>query len=553
MQMESLQQVAAIEVGSTRKLPLTRRVSSCGIDSQPLLLPHSLPPSFAYCVSPLPHARTNIPSINTNEHSLFLCDFSSNGSTMTLSLRISSTTDYPICIHCSRPARAIYKHYTANLVVLLPCSGTSCGGFIDSYAEEEYRDSGSSRVTTSWVDLILVKPRAYRHFLYNTRFLLPKSQSPHGKLEKGHQYNLSDHKEEQEHPNRRAWLTVAKRFTALSLVDAYLRWFYLCAYGQSSFTNPSTRAYESLPQYSLPRLLVAGLDVIFWRRRTGRPNATYAMGASYFLVWASTFAETLALYGTVSLFSTLYVASVRLLRQFRRIEMGEDITLPSEGSAHSTSTEDEDSDGAVEDASAFLLSPSKESQEELHAGITGPAAEPLEGVDMIDLYRAHLVPTALLLSSLSTLILLCIVLLWESKLPRPSSVAPVLSAPPRSGLSSSHLLPIWLSQSAPVSLMIDEMMSLVGSTFSTDFAVRTLLGGLSAGVSLAVIHPRSPLLTTSLLLLGWLAASLVRSHFTLLPSPDVGPGTSAVQAGIGQGFVWQDVRGARSVYCAAPA
>jgi hypothetical protein len=97
----------------------------------------------------------NMPSINTIEHSLYLCDVSHvNGPTISQPPRKTYAADYPICIHCSRPARAIYKHYTENLVVLLPCSGSSCGGLIDSYAEEEYRDSGSSRVTTSWVDLV---------------------------------------------------------------------------------------------------------------------------------------------------------------------------------------------------------------------------------------------------------------------------------------------------------------------------------------------------------------------------------------------------------------
>lgn len=350
---------------------------------------------------------------------------------------------------------------------------------------------------------ILVKPRAYRHFLYNTRFLLPKSQSPHSKLRNGSQAGSLDC-----HSDRQAWLTVAKRFTALSLVDAYLRWFYLCAYGKSSFTDPSTQAYESLPRHSLPRLLVTLLDAVVWKRRTGKPEVTYAMGASYFLVWASTFAETLALYGTVSLFSAIYVKSVRLLRQHSH-EKTRRSNVPRDASENRCD-EDDGAEGALEDASPFLL-PSASSDARQEEPETGPAAEVLEDMDMIDLYRyvfgvpdsssmsitnvsstwtfpgrAHLVPTALLLSSLSTLILLSIVLLWESKLPRPSSVSPMLEASETTPASStSHLLPTWLLRSARVSQLLDEMVTLVGGTVSTDFAVRTLLGGLSAGVSLA--------------------------------------------------------------------
>lgn len=236
---------------------------------------------------------------------------------------------------------------------------------------------------------ILVKPRAYRHFLYNTRFLLPKRQSPHSKPTKASRASLTDSPEEQKHPDRQAWLTVAKRFIALSLVDAYLRWFYLCAYGKSSFTDPSTRAYEGLPRHSLPRLLVALLDVVLWRRRAGTPDITYAMGASYFLVWASTFAETLALYSTVSLFSAIYVKTVRAWRQGSHGKHCEDHTLLRDTLTENMSNQDEGSDDALEDASAFLLSSSSDAavQEEPEAGTSGPAAEVLEGVDMIDLYR----------------------------------------------------------------------------------------------------------------------------------------------------------------------
>jgi hypothetical protein len=236
---------------------------------------------------------------------------------------------------------------------------------------------------------ILVKPRAYRHFLYNTRFLLLKRQSPHGKLKDESSAGLGDSPEEQKHPERQAWLTVAKRFIALSLIDAYIRWFYLCAYGKSSFTDPSTRAHESLPRHSLPRLLVALLDVVLRARRTGPPDITYAMGTSYFLVWASTFAETLALYSTVSMFSAIYVKTVRLWRQRSHGKRCEGHTLHRETLTEKMSDQDEGADDALEDASAFLLSASSDApiQEEPETGTSGLAVEVLEGVDMIDLYR----------------------------------------------------------------------------------------------------------------------------------------------------------------------
>jgi hypothetical protein len=57
------------------------------------------------------------------------------------------------------------------------------------------------------MDLLLVKPRAYRHFLFNTHFLLSRMTT-------------SDASEEEASLQQGHWKRIVKRFLALSLVDA---------------------------------------------------------------------------------------------------------------------------------------------------------------------------------------------------------------------------------------------------------------------------------------------------------------------------------------------
>lgn len=102
--------------------------------------------------------------------------------------------------------------------------------------------------------------------------------------------------------------------------------------------------------------------------------------------------------------------------------------------------------------------------------------------------RPSLIPNALLLSSLTTLLLLSIVLLWESKLPRPDGSNVLLDG--STALTSTSDLdaffPPWISKFLHIKdSQLERDMRHLGVAFSTDFAVRTLLGGLNAGVSLA--------------------------------------------------------------------
>lgn len=199
----------------------------------------------------------------------------------------------------------------------------------------------------------------------------------------------------------------------------------------------------------------------------------------------------------------------------------------------------EDERAALEDASAYLIwsaatltSPAaatvEDSSDEEDEDDDGAPLDsfPPQGIDLLDLYRPHLVPTALLLSSLSTLLLLSIVLLWEAKLPRhPSNAredAVVHSNVSASAISAQPLLSNVFASPGSPSSSIHQLINNV-PPFSIDLLVRTILGGLSAIVALSVLHPggrgHSGGITTSALILtiGWCVSMLVRREFTQLP------------------------------------
>lgn len=222
---------------------------------------------------------------------------------------------YPICTSCAQPASSIYKSYTPTLIVLVRCSNPSCKHVVDAYGDEEYQpgtntDKHGTKMSGSWMDLILVKPRAYRHFLYNLPFLLP---APGGTLELNHS-------------ERSAWQTICKRVVALSLVDGYLRWFYLCAY--SSGASQVTRVEP--PRYTLPYLVSAMVETVgHLVRPRGESTVevlilrqmgmTELMVGSYLMVWIGTLLETAAMYAMVTVLSWIYVQLARRRKSRRSV------------------------------------------------------------------------------------------------------------------------------------------------------------------------------------------------------------------------------------------
>ncbi len=76
-----------------------------------------------------------------------------------------------MCIHCATPVESLYMRYGKDHIVLTPCISTSCNSdrsglpvLADEYLEHH--------MTVVVLDLILAKPKAYRHLLYNRASIL---------------------------------------------------------------------------------------------------------------------------------------------------------------------------------------------------------------------------------------------------------------------------------------------------------------------------------------------------------------------------------------------
>lgn len=115
----------------------------------------------------------------------------------------------PVCVHCSAPTDALFVSYGPTHLVCTRCE--RCEAFADPYVEYE--------PIIVVIDLILVKPRAYRHVLFNRNQSL-QSVSDKEKSTT-HHYQRSE--------RRRGWFVLVRHCVAMLMVDAYLRWFHLCA------------------------------------------------------------------------------------------------------------------------------------------------------------------------------------------------------------------------------------------------------------------------------------------------------------------------------------
>ncbi|PWZ03094.1 hypothetical protein BCV70DRAFT_197326 [Testicularia cyperi] len=369
----------------------------------------------------------------------------------------------PVCIHCATPVESLYLRYGRDHIVLSPCRSSLCSGDIGTalgsddknaaasgssvpipaVLADEYLEHGPAIVI---LDLILAKPRAYRHLLFNRPGL--SLADPVISPSKSATKITEDHVEA-------TWTTelsqLAKRFTALCLVDSYIRWFYLCI--QPPVADWATTGTDSqlstwLSNLSLesglffPSRLVPGShanDGLCSTTSILFPLSSSAEGiaslfsptqedmilptlVSYLNVVVFTFVETLALHLAACL--TFYVCTSRVSGLNRPNPAASQINPSSSSSSSSTTTK-----SAI---SSFTL-PSK----------------------------------AILLSQLSPIILLSFVLLWNSGFPYPHSNTD--EHMPASSLASTTSAPvIW--------------------------SIRTLLASLNAGIAVGtLIPPSSPL------------------------------------------------------------
>ena len=390
----------------------------------------------------------------------------------------------PICIHCSTPIESLYMRYGRDHIVLSPCTSDRCAPDAASTATpvlaDEYLEHDLPIVI---IDLILAKPKAYRHLLFNrsTIFAAPdpdlRSADVLPRGERGGKWGGWSWAE--------LW-TVAKRFLALSLVDAYIRWFYLCVQPVSSLSASTTAVDKGWLSGRLAALLQAHLPMqagiffpsLFTPRAsyttpdewTSRDSAIHAVCSaaplwthksiaalkggqgeimptlvSYLNVLLVTLIEGGALQLCVGLLSWVVISRMLAGQQQGRSAPQEAIEAQSEDGATGT---------AAHSSSSGSLRNRNRSQPLTSQPASTPAPPPQQQPANVD---PLLGCKALLLSQLSPLILLTFVLLWSTKFPHASGVA-VSGA---RGLDRGWM--VW--------------------------TIRTFLASLNAGVAIATILP----------------------------------------------------------------
>ncbi|KAN0060677.1 sterol homeostasis protein [Thecaphora frezii] len=321
--------------------------------------------------------------------------------------------------------------------------GAGCGAFADPYLEH-----GLAVVI---LDLMLVKPRAYRHLLYNRPTLtLPTDTQL---LSRRHAFSSPP-------ANALArYTTLLKRFVALLLIDAYLRWFYLCIHPSppaldGRLTSVSRELETNLCTLPLrARLWGAGNPSEAAKEGNGAVAAEAGVVESYLIVLAVTTVEMVVFHLCVGLGTSAAVQMERWWRRRRRRSLPHD---------------------------ADMAAPRRST---------------------LDLYTPDLAPTSMLLSQLSTLLLLALILLWHSKLPR-NTFASTQPVEPHRPLASAQ--PMLASFDAFARALLDRL-----PRWPIDATIRALVGGLSAGVALGVVVPHRPAISMGVLLLAWAAQAAV--------------------------------------------
>ncbi|SPO21784.1 related to ARV1 - protein functioning in transport of glycosylphosphatidylinositol intermediates into ER lumen [Ustilago trichophora] len=418
----------------------------------------------------------------------------------------------PICIHCTTPIQSLYMRYGRDHIVLSPCTSVTCSPSTSSTTAltdsgvvlaDEYLEHDLPIVI---IDLILAKPAAYRHLLFNRSSIFAPS-SP----------SVSSQQKDRGSGRGNRWYgeelwTLLKRFLALSLVDAYIRWFYLCVrppinlptetvssaaagklstkvtmwlqeqlpmqagvFSPSSFTPRATNAVSS------PGWLGEGERAIgavcsatpLWLARSAkggggggeRGSEMLPTLVSYVNVLLVTLVEGGALQICVGLLT--WVAVRRLLAAQRGMQRSSAPSAPAKLGRSTKNASDVTTVASSDTLRNRLLSapPAPQTQTQIH---TQPHHTPTTTAQTR--FNIPFDPLlgckALLLSQLSPLILLTFVLLWSSKFPHSHSLNPSINHP--SSTSGGGLDRGW-----------------------TVWIIRTFLASLNAGVAIGTVLPRS--------------------------------------------------------------
>lgn len=125
-----------------------------------------------------------------------------------------------ICINCTHPAESLYVIYSHNHIQLTDCS--HCGSEVDKYVEIDN--------VILFIDLLLLKPGAYRHLVYNSleSQLLSESsikKSSNTTINNSYYYYLTKIvKKFMDWENK--FDTLIRLWILLFIFDIYLKWIF---------------------------------------------------------------------------------------------------------------------------------------------------------------------------------------------------------------------------------------------------------------------------------------------------------------------------------------
>ncbi|CAD6887355.1 unnamed protein product [Tilletia controversa] len=224
-----------------------------------------------------------------------------------------------LCVQCGTPQTHLYVRYSHGGVLSAPCEACHSESFKKDAGTEQHQGTGvgAGTATTAtaikraadpyvenddivvFLDLILVKPRAFRHLLFNRPLLRhadengQANQKSVGGKDKGRGNDSISYLPDVTISARTAWLRATRSFVAIQLVDAFLRWYYLCAYDN---------AKERRSDIAVHPLLT------LWLGPQASPRSVLS---SYLLVFSAVVAEALVYHASVTLLISGYVAVCR--------------------------------------------------------------------------------------------------------------------------------------------------------------------------------------------------------------------------------------------------
>ncbi|KAE8271804.1 hypothetical protein A4X09_0g564 [Tilletia walkeri] len=238
--------------------------------------------------------------------------------------RTNARTMNCVCVQCGTAQPHLYVRYAHGGVLSAPCetcsrdpprptvtyadqgagagAGPTTASTTIKRAADPYVENNGVVV---FLDLILVKPRAFRHLLFNRPLLQHSNDQIYARRkvigEKGKKREVDSvqYLPDVKLSPQMAWMRAIRSFVALQLVDAFLRWYYLCTYDSAKYTRADIAVHPLLAPW-------LGYDI-----------SLRSVLSSYSVVFGAVVAEAVVFHASVTLLMNSYVTLRRRLTKSR--------------------------------------------------------------------------------------------------------------------------------------------------------------------------------------------------------------------------------------------